>query len=81
MKQVPKFLLLKLCQAVIEAAQEMGDQAEMANPGYWEISFEMLAAMKVLIANHPEAEVRDFYLAEIDLLLGKENGDEGSRGC
>jgi len=76
---VPKYLYLKLCQAVIEAAQEMGDQAETSPAANREVSIESLEAMRVLIEKNPEEEVRDFYLAEIDWLLGKENGDEGSR--
>lgn len=70
---IPKYLYLKLCQAVLEAAQNMGDKVSECNPQYVTVPFELLAAMKVIVANHPEADVRAFYLEEIDRLTGLED--------
>lgn len=78
---IPKYLYLKLCQAVLEAAQAMGDAIILAQPDSVELSPELAAAMKEFLSYHPEEEVGEFYLAEIDRLMVPEDEDEGSGCC
>ena len=77
MKKVPTSVFLGMCKAVMEAAKNLGDDAHSSGQKVWEVSDELLTATRQLIVNHPEVQVRELYLEEIDKLLGGEEGD----GC
>lgn len=74
---IPRGLYLRFCQAVMEAAQAMGDAVSQAQPESVALSAELAEAMRTFFAYHPDEEVADFYLDEIDRALGKGKGD----GC
>ena len=81
--KVPKYLFLRLCQATAEAVNAMATEcADGLTTGgivklegdahYMDVSDVVAEAMRTLIAHHPEEQVRDYYLNEIERMVGDE---------